>query len=157
VTPEGKFRILVVDDEASVLMTYRLILEQQGYEVVACTNSAEAIAAIAQQSFDIVLCDYSLEDQHTGFEVLAAARERDAGVPAALITGYATQDAVDEASRRNIATMIKPIEIQEFLATTANMLRSNQSGVCEAGTSNSAEEQDAEKTSRPTRQASTET
>jgi DNA-binding NtrC family response regulator len=151
VTPDGKSRILVVDDEASVLMTYRLILEQQGYEVVACNTSAEAIAAIAQQSFDIVLCDYSLEDRHTGFEVLAAARERDASVPAALITGYATQDAVDEASRRNIGTMIKPIEIEEFLATTANMLRSHQS--TNAGTKDCAE-QNAEKTSGEIRPAS---
>src|SRR6266700_8312354 len=117
-------------------------------EVLHATT--EAIAMIAQQSFDIVLCDYSLEDRHTGFEVLAAARERDASVPAALITGYATQDAVDEASRRNIGTMVKPIEIEEFLATTANMLRSNQSAVSEGGTKDSAE-----KTSEPIRRAST--
>jgi DNA-binding NtrC family response regulator len=133
VTPEGKYRILVVDDEASVLMTYRLILEQQGYEVVACDTSVEAIAAIGRQLFDAVLCDYSLEDQHTGFEVLAAARARDANVPAALVTGYATQDTVDEAVRRNIGTMFKPIEIEEFLATTANMLRSNQPATCASG------------------------
>ena len=33
---DGKFRVLVVDDEAAVLLTYKLILEQQGYEVTAC-------------------------------------------------------------------------------------------------------------------------
>ncbi len=104
-------------------MTYRLILEQQGYEVVACDTAAEALLAVSQAAFDAVLCDYSLEDQHTGFEVLAAARERNANLPAALITGYATHDTVDEASRQNIGTMIKPIEIEEFLATIANMLQ----------------------------------
>jgi DNA-binding NtrC family response regulator len=119
----GKYRVLVVDDEAAVLLTYRLILEQQGYEVVACGTSAEAIAAIEKQFFDIVLCDYSLEEQHTGFEVINAARNRDPKTPAALLTGYATKDTADEATNLGIGIMFKPIEIDEFLATTSKMVR----------------------------------
>lgn len=121
----SKYRILVVDDEASVLLTYRLILEQQGYAVTACSTSREAIAAIAKKDFHAVLCDYSLEEQHTGFEVITAARERDPGIPAALLTGYATLETADEAQIKNIKVMFKPIEIDEFLATTSNMLRRN--------------------------------
>ena len=120
---DGKYRVLVVDDEAAVLLTYRLILEQQGYDVVACGTSCEAIAAIGKQFFDVVLCDYSLEEQHTGFEVISAARKRRPEVPAALLTGYATKDTADEASSLGIGIMFKPIEIDEFLATTSNMLR----------------------------------
>jgi DNA-binding NtrC family response regulator len=123
VRTDGKYRVLVVDDEAAVLLTYRLILEQQGYDVVACGTSVEAIAAIKKQPFDVVLCDYSLEEQHTGFEVITAARERDPETPAALLTGYATKDTADEASSQGIAIMFKPIEIDEFLATTSNMAR----------------------------------
>ena len=129
----GKYRVLVVDDEASVLLTYRLILEQQGYEVVACGTSREAIAAIEKQPFDVVLCDYSLEEQHTGFEVITAARNRDPRVPAALLTGYATKDTADEAEARGIGIMFKPIEIDEFLATTSNMVRRNNESKQEAG------------------------
>ena len=121
----GKYRILVVDDEASVLLTYRLILEQQGYAVTACSTSREAIAAIEKQDFHAVLCDYSLEEQHTGFEVITAARQRDPELPAALLTGYATLETADEAEINNIKVMFKPIEIDEFLATTSNMLRRN--------------------------------
>ncbi len=116
-------RILVVDDEGSVLMTYRMILERQGYDVTACRTSRDAISAIEKNSFDLVLCDYSLEEQHTGFEVIAAARKRDSAVPAALLTGYATMDTADEASLQNIGIMFKPIEIEEFLATTSKLLR----------------------------------
>jgi DNA-binding NtrC family response regulator len=123
VRADGKFRVLVVDDEAAVLLTYRLILEQQGYEVVACGTSAEAIAAIEKQIFDVVLCDYSLEEQHTGFEVISAARRRNPVMPAALLTGYATKDTADEAATLGIGIMFKPIEIDEFLATTSNMVR----------------------------------
>jgi DNA-binding NtrC family response regulator len=132
VRESGKYRVLVVDDEASVLLTYRLILEQEGYDVVACGTSREAIRAIEGQPFDVVLCDYSLEEQHTGFEVITAARKRTPDVPAALLTGYATKDTADEASAQGIGIMFKPIEIDEFLATTSNMVRrkneSNQEG-----------------------------
>ncbi|HZI58930.1 MAG TPA: response regulator [Verrucomicrobiae bacterium] len=122
---EGKYRVLVVDDEAAVLLTYRLILERQGYDVMACGTSVQAIAAIEKQKFDVVLCDYSLEEQHTGFEVISEARKRDSAVPAALLTGYATKETADEAASRGIGVMFKPIEIEEFLATTSSMLRKN--------------------------------
>jgi DNA-binding NtrC family response regulator len=119
----AKLRILVVDDEASVLTTYRMILELQGYDVVACPTWREAVAAVETQSFDGVLCDYSLEQHHTGVEVIAAARRRDAAMPAALMTGYANEETANEAAGENIAIMFKPIEIQEFLETTARMVR----------------------------------
>jgi two-component system response regulator HydG len=125
VSADRKYRVLVVDDEAAVLLTYRLILERQGYEVVACGTSVEAIAAVQQERFDVVLCDYSLEEQHTGFEVILAARKLDSEIPAALLTGYATKETADEAASRGIGVMFKPIEIEEFLATTSNMVRKN--------------------------------
>jgi DNA-binding NtrC family response regulator len=125
VSADQKYRVLVVDDEAAVLLTYRLILERQGYEVVACGTSAAAITAMQAQQFDVVLCDYSLEEQHTGFEVISEARKLDSAIPAALLTGYATKETADEAASRGIGVMFKPIEIEEFLATTSNMLRRN--------------------------------
>jgi len=133
VTERRKYRVLVVDDEPSVLVTYRLILEQEGYDVVACGTSREAIAAIKKQKFDVVLCDYSLEEQHTGFEVITAARKSDADLPAALLTGYATQETTEEAAQRGIGVMFKPIEIAEFLATTSNMLRRDNESSQEVG------------------------
>jgi DNA-binding NtrC family response regulator len=140
VTNGRKYRILVVDDEASVLITYRLILEQQGYDVAACSTSKEAIAAIEQQNFDAILCDYSLEEQHTGFEVISAARKRDPELPATLLTGYATKETADEADARKIGIMFKPIEIEEFLDTTSKMLRRNHE---------SNQESSAEKAGQP--------
>lgn len=141
----GQYRVLVVDDEASVLITYRLILEQQGYSVVACRTSHEAIEAVQKEKFDVVLCDYSLEEQHTGFEVIKAARKRDPELPAALLTGYATLETADEAQLKNIQVMFKPIEIDEFLATTSNMLRRDNEPKQEGNREKDAEPQDADK------------
>ena len=130
---DRKYRVLVVDDEAAVLLTYQLILERQGYEVLACGTSVQAIAAVQNERFDVVLCDYSLEEQHTGFEVISAARRLDPEVPAALLTGYATKETADEAANRGIGVMFKPIEIDEFLSTTSNMVRRNNESKQEGG------------------------
>jgi len=133
VSADRKYRVLVVDDEAAVLLTYRLILERQGYEVLACGTSVQAIAAVQNERFDVVLCDYSLEEQHTGFEVISVARKLDPEVPAALLTGYATKETADEAASRGIGVMFKPIEIEEFLSTTSNMVRRNNESKQEGG------------------------
>ena len=124
-TGKSKPRVLVVDDESSVLLTYRLILEQQGYEVTAAISSQEAKAAIAQKDFDLVLCDYSLEQQHTGFEVIAAARAKQPKVPSILLTGYATVETTEQARKDEIGVLFKPIDIAEFLSATSSLLRND--------------------------------
>jgi DNA-binding NtrC family response regulator len=58
---ERKSRILVVDDEPNVLVTYRLILQQRGYDVSAALSSEEARTAIVNDESDLLLCDLSLE------------------------------------------------------------------------------------------------
>lgn len=119
----AKPRVLVVDDEASVLITYKLILEQQGYAVIAAKSSIEAKKAIDEQEFDLILCDYSLEQQHTGFEVIAAARARKPELPSVLLTGYATLETTEQARQDKIGVLFKPIDIAEFLSTTSAFLR----------------------------------
>lgn len=116
--------VLVVDDEPSVLLTYRLILEQHGYRVTASLSSKEAIAALDEHAMDLLICDLSLEHKHTGFEVIEYGRQRDAAVPAILVTGYASKDVTDKAERAGVTVLFKPIDINEFLSTISQKVRS---------------------------------
>lgn len=121
-TGTGKAKVLVVDDEPSVLSTYRLILEQTGYDAVAAATSREAIEAINKFDFDLILSDFSLEQQHTGFEVIDAAKKKNKDVPCCILTGYATLETADQAEAQGIGILYKPIDIQEFLQTTSKLL-----------------------------------
>jgi DNA-binding NtrC family response regulator len=118
-----KYRILVVDDEASVLFTYRVLLERHGYAATAAISSVQALAALENTSFDLLLCDLSLEEGHTGFEVLKQARKRDPLVPCVLLTGYASSEAAQTAEKMGTPVLYKPIEIEQFLDTIATVLR----------------------------------
>ena len=120
---ERKFSILVVDDERAVLTTYGLILSKKGYDVETAISSVEALNALKRRDFDLLLCDYSLEQEHTGFEVIDRAREKRPKTKAAILTGYASKETADQARKDGIAILYKPIDIQEFFTTIDKLLR----------------------------------
>jgi DNA-binding NtrC family response regulator len=115
-------RILVVDDEPSVLLTYRLLLEQRGYVVTAAISAREAMAALNDDKFDLLLCDLSLEEQSSGFDVIEFGRGRQPALNCVLITGYATTEASDRAEQMGIAVLFKPIDMEEFFSLIASLL-----------------------------------
>ncbi len=118
-----KSHILVVDDEPNVLVTYRLILQQQGYDVSAALSSEEARKVLSEKEIDLLLCDLSLEKQENGFDVIVFARESNSQMRAVLLTGYATQEANDHAEKLGIPVLFKPIDIKELLETISGLLR----------------------------------
>jgi|SRR5579864_388354 len=118
-----RLSILVVDDERSVLTTYGLILSKKGYDVETAISSVDAIAALDRRPFDLMLCDYSLEQEHTGFEVIQYGRKKDPKAKAALLTGYASKETAELARQQGIAILYKPIDIEEFFTTIDKLLR----------------------------------
>jgi len=120
---EQKYSILVVDDERAVLTTYGLILSKKGYDVETAISSVEAFDALKRRNFDLLLCDYSLEQEHTGFEVIEHGRKNDPKTRAAILTGYASKETAEQARRDGIAILYKPIDIEEFFTTIDKLLR----------------------------------
>lgn len=153
-SPEKTYSILVVDDERSVLTTYGLILSKKGYDVETAISSVEALAALRRRDFDLLLCDYSLEQEHTGFEVIQYGRSRKPDVKAAILTGYASKETAEEARKDGIAILYKPIDIEEFFSTIDKLLREEyepyQTGEEETGShSGTSEERSPQGSSQP--------
>ena len=121
----SKPHILVVDDEPNVLVTYRLILQQQGYTVSAAITSEEARTTLQKGGVDLLLCDLSLEKQQSGFDVIQFGRNLDPKLSAVLLTGYASVEANERAEVENIPVLFKPIDIQQLLQVIAELLRKN--------------------------------
>ncbi len=115
--------ILVVDDEPSVLLTYAAILRQNGYDVTGVATAREARSTLEDRRFDVLICDLALEGSRSGLEVLEFARARYVGIPAILLTGYATRELAEEAERRRIMLLFKPIEVKDLLENIATLAR----------------------------------
>jgi CheY-like chemotaxis protein len=87
----GRFRVLVVDDEALVLATVKLMLERDGHEVVAAAGGAAALQVLelnAQQAhpFDLVISDWLMPGVG-GAEVVLAAKARHPTLRVIVLTG----------------------------------------------------------------------
>jgi len=115
--------VLVVDDEPSVLFTYKLLVEREGYKAIAVETSKKAMDVLhSAQRLDLLLCDLSLEEKHNGFEVIEFALSRFKQLPCVLLSGYATNHIVERAKGLNVPVLHKPIDIEEFLKTVTTIL-----------------------------------
>ena len=69
-----KKRVLVVDDEPSILHIIKIALGIAGYDIVTTTNGEAALQLVQTQTFDIILLDILMLPL-TGFDVLKRLRE----------------------------------------------------------------------------------
>jgi len=58
--PQTGARILLVDDEAPILRTFRYCLEDEGYRVTTAQTGAQALAALEREVFDVCFLDVSI-------------------------------------------------------------------------------------------------
>ena len=116
-------RLLFVDDERSIRETLSIILWRYGFTVTLAATVEQALEQIRTWEFDLLLCDYSLEQEHTGFEVIDYGRKKQANTKAAILTGYASKETAEQARQNGIAILYKPIDIEEFFTTIDKLLR----------------------------------
>ncbi|MDX9972837.1 MAG: PAS domain S-box protein [FCB group bacterium] len=96
----GTERILLVDDEVSILRTMRVFLISRGYDVKTCSNGMEALELVraVPHHFDVVVTDQTMP-QLTGLQLAKELAIVRPDLPVVLCTGYS--DLVDEATARN--------------------------------------------------------
>src|SRR3954471_10154024 len=78
--------VLVVDDEPIICQTLKMILRFDGHEAEAVLTGADAIAAVAARSFDIIFLDYQMPGM-TGDKVARQIKSQTPGKPIIFITG----------------------------------------------------------------------
>lgn len=88
-------RILVVDDQPDVRAMICIVLRVNQFEIVEAASAEAALKAFAQSKFDLVIVDVFLEGS-SGFDLIAAMRERVPNLPVVAISGMTTLDVVAE-------------------------------------------------------------
>jgi signal transduction histidine kinase len=121
-------KVLVVDDEESVVVTIKAILQLDGYDVTTTTSGAQARAMVREAEYDLVLTDLRLEDGD-GLDVLKAVRERYPETVTIMLTGYASLESAIQAIRAGAYDyLVKPSEVEELRATVARGLERRRLG-----------------------------
>src|ERR1039458_4175609 len=81
-----KRRILIVDDDLAVLLTLKAVLELHGFEVETASSSAEAVARMESNIFQMVISDLRMATEEPGLEVIRTARRQLYDPATALLT-----------------------------------------------------------------------
>lgn len=120
-------KILLVEDDLSLIEGLRYFLEKQGYEVTVTRGVAEAEACIAADSFDMVLLDVMLPDG-SGFELCREIR-RTSGVPVIFLT--ASDEEANVVMGLDLGGddyMTKPLKLNELISRMNAAWRRSGSG-----------------------------
>lgn len=88
-------RILLVDDEESILDTYSLLLVENGFSVVTSSSGNLALEQFLHQSFDLVITDLSMHDGD-GFGLIEKIREISTKTPIIAFTGNGSYKSIKE-------------------------------------------------------------
>jgi DNA-binding NtrC family response regulator len=112
----GGARVLIIDDERSILDTVQILLRGEGFDVEAAQSPREALARLDDIRPDLVLTDIRMPGM-TGLEVLAAMREYDPEVPVILMTAQASlQTAVQAVNDGAFYYLQKPFANADLVA-----------------------------------------
>ncbi|HTO92576.1 MAG TPA: ATP-binding protein [Candidatus Sulfotelmatobacter sp.] len=97
--PSAPSRVMVVDDEASVLDVFRELLTSEGHEVSAAGSGEEAVRMLRTLRPDVILTDLNLPGL-SGLDLMRHARAADPDVAVIVVTGYASASSAIEALRQ---------------------------------------------------------
>jgi CheY-like chemotaxis protein len=129
-------RILVVDDDAAVCAAIKLVLEQDGHEVILASNGRAGVGAATAEPFDIVICDIFMPGMD-GIESIHAFHQIKPDLPVIAMSGFMFRDGQSPApDYLSLSTKLgaarslrKPFRPQELIAAVRE---------CIAGTAKAA-------------------
>jgi EAL domain-containing protein (putative c-di-GMP-specific phosphodiesterase class I)/CheY-like chemotaxis protein len=119
-------RVLVVDDEASLLRAMARMLTKAGYEVSTAADGMRGVDLLADAPFDAIVSDIDMP-RMTGIQFLKNVRQRDAEVPVVLITGNPDLgSAVEAVALGALQYLIKPVNMVELRKVVARAVGLNR-------------------------------
>jgi len=116
-------RILIVEDEKSLLKGMTSIFEEEGYMVMTADNGADGLYLAEHNIFDLLVLDIMMPELD-GISLLQALREQDIDVPVILLTAKeSVQDRVIGLDSGADDYLVKPFASPELLARARVLLR----------------------------------
>jgi len=125
----AKRRVLLVDDEVTVLLTMKAVLEISGFDVDTAASAREGKSKIKLREYQMVITDMRMESDAAGREVIQAARNASYHPAVALLTAFPVDDdewqdmGADKMLVKPMQTAILLRQIEKLLETHAAKLQ----------------------------------
>ena len=124
-------KVLVADDEIHIIHVVAIKLRNNGYEVIAANNGAEAYDLACREKPDIVVTDYQMPLM-TGIELITKLRgdERTKDIPVILLTARSFAVTQEQQESLGVSSCLsKPFSPKELLKTIQDILYQRQLAV----------------------------
>lgn len=122
VSEQTSGRILLVDDEAAILRTFRYCLEDEGYDVASASSAAQAEALLHRQVFDLCFLDLRLGEDN-GLDLLAQMRIQAPWMRVVIITAHSAVDTAVDAIQAGAADyLVKPCTPDQLRLAAAKQI-----------------------------------
>ena len=118
-------RVLVIDDEPSVRVGMRALLESWGCRVTACSAYVEALRLLDDHALevDLIIADFRLPQHENGIETVRRLRERLGDVPALMVSGDTAPERLREAQESGLPFLHKPVSADNLKQTMLAVLK----------------------------------
>jgi len=119
-----KAKILIVEDDETILMGLKDDLEFEGYEVAAADNGKEGYMLARKGDFQLIILDILLPELN-GFEICKKLREEDVNTPILMLTAARTEE-IDKVMGLELGAddyVTKPVGSREMVARVKAILR----------------------------------
>lgn len=124
--PVFKWRILVVDDEAGMVESLRMLLTQMGYEVTTARDGHSATQELGKNDYDVVITDLMM-DGTTGYDILEFVSSEQLNIPVLVLTGLGSVDAAVKALKQGAYDYIlKPFQFDSFRSCVRRAIEKRQ-------------------------------
>ena len=115
-------KILVVDDDTSILKVLKMRLEASGYDVSVAASIGEALKAAKDTTFDLALLDYKLGDGN-GVELMEKLQPMMPRIQIIILTAYGTIENAVKAMKQGAYTYLtKPFDDAQLMLQVKNCL-----------------------------------
>ena len=120
----AKPKVLLVDDNESVRVTLRMVLEHNDFEVVAATNVKDALHLIGSESFDVLLSDLHMPGAGDGLTVVSAMRHSNPQAVTVIFSGYPEmKEAAAAILMQADEILVKPLDPKTLVETIRERLK----------------------------------
>jgi CheY-like chemotaxis protein len=125
-------KVLVVDDDPVVGMSFNRVLSGKGYVVVTAENGFEALAKLKGEKFDVVFTDLRMPGM-TGLDVAESVKARQPWTPVVIVTGYGSQHSEQRARAAGVSDFLnKPLSPEMIQDSTEKALLAASATVVQA-------------------------
>jgi excisionase family DNA binding protein len=119
---QGRARVLVVDDEASIRDLLSKTLALAEYDVDTAADASTALGRVRAAEYDLLIADLRMPGMD-GLTLIRQVKRIRAELPVIIITGFSTESSAIEAVNLGVAGYLrKPFRVPEVLAAAAKAL-----------------------------------